>query len=125
MILYRFGGTAIGIVPDWISEDQRYRNMLAAAGRWFTDDLDEALWYREEHPGGCLWSVEVDNAEAESYRVSNMSIRPGGRDVADNPAVWSARPEMEFFLPRAIADMAAPVAELEKAANQAIRNPGP
>ncbi len=122
MRLFRFEGTDPHThVSDWIRETDEYQNMIAAAGRWFADTIDEALWYRCEHETGLLVSVEIDDDEAEFWRVSNMPSLPGGRDTPENPSAWSLRPEHEFFLPRDIAMLATPfgldhTAECEAAA---------
>lgn len=122
MRLFRFEGTDPHTrVSDWIRETDEYQNMISAAGRWFADTADEALWYRCEHETGLLVSVEIDDAEAELWRVSNMLPLPGGRNAPENPSAWSLRPEHEFFLPRDIAMLAAPfdldqTAECEAAA---------
>lgn len=109
MRLYRFEGTdPLTCVSDWIRETDEYQNMIAASGRWFADTAEEALWYRCDHDTGLLVSVEIDDDEAEIWRVSNMPALPGGRNSLENPAAWSLRPEHEFFLPKDIAMRAAP-----------------
>jgi hypothetical protein len=109
MRLYRFEGTDPHTrVSDWIRETEEYRNMIAAAGRWFADTADEALWYRCEHESGLLVSVEIEDDVAELWRVSNLQQLPGGRNTPENPAAWSLRPEHEFFLPRELATLALP-----------------
>lgn len=110
MRLYRFQGTeAASPVSPWISETAEYQNMMAAAGRWFADSLEEALWYECDHEDGIVLCIDLDDELAENWRVSNMPRRPGGRDVPDNPAAWSLRPENEFFLPPELAAMAQPI----------------
>jgi hypothetical protein len=124
MRLYRFeGADTPSPVSGWVAETDEYRNMMDAAGRWFADSLDEALWYRCDHEDGRILFIDVDDGEAEQWRVSNIPLRQGGRDVPDNPAAWSARPEREFFLPRGVAKMAMPLSmdgdpEMESAALQ-------
>jgi hypothetical protein len=112
MRLYRYEGTdPERHVSDWIRETDEYRNMMAASGRWFADTIDEALWYRCEHESGVLMSVEIEDDEAELWRVSNLQQLPGGRSRPENPAAWSLRPEREFFLPRDLAILAVPFNE--------------
>jgi len=91
------------IVADWIKESAPFKNTLAASGRWFTDDPAEAQWYEQEHPGGHMVAVQVQSAEAETYRISNMARKAGFKDTVDNPAAFSRRPEREFFLPSDLA----------------------
>lgn len=107
--LWRMDPADGGLAPvsSWISETEAYRNMVAARGRWFTDDREEAEWYAEEHPGGRLVFVDLPEAVAESYRVSGMPLR--SKDEKDSPRAWSARSWKEFFLPAALAAMAMPV----------------
>jgi hypothetical protein len=107
MRLYRFeGADPERPVSSWVSDTDEYRNMKAAAGRWFADTIDEALWYRCDHEAGHLVCVDVDDDLAEQFRVSNLPLLPGGRSVPDNPAAWSLRPEFEFFLPGDLARLA-------------------
>jgi hypothetical protein len=109
MRLYRFQGTDPETrVSDWVRETDEYQNMMAASGRWFADSPEEALWYHCEHETGVLLTVDLDDAEAELWRVSNLQHLPGGRSTPDNPAAWSLRPENEFFLPRELAMLALP-----------------
>jgi len=122
MRLYRFQGTEeASSVSSWISESAEYQNMMAAAGRWFADSLEEALWYECDHEDGVVLCVDLDDELAENWRVSNIPLQPGGRELPDNPSAWSLRPEREFFLPLELAAMARPVSlvlthETEKAA---------
>lgn len=123
MRLYRFEGTDPHTrVSDWIRETDEYQNMVAASGRWFADTVEEALWYRGEHDTGLLVSVELDDDEAEIWRVSNMPALPGGRSTPENPTAWSLRPEHEFFLPRDIAMLAAPF-DIDHAAECVVAAP--
>lgn len=111
--LYRMRPAEGGIAPvaDWIAESESYRNMLAARGRWFTDDLQEALWYAREHPQGEIVFVDLPRAEAETFRVSRLAHLDGAFDscLHDRPAAFSARPDKEFFVSREIAVRAAPL----------------
>lgn len=122
MRLYRLQGMeAASPVSAWISESPEYRNMKAAAGRWFADSIDEAQWYACDHEDGFIVCVDLDDEEAEQWRVCNVPLKPGGREVPDNPFAWSLRPEREFFLPIELAAMARPLdpnddQEIEKAA---------
>lgn len=122
MRLYRFQGSeAARPVSAWVTETDEYRNMMSATGRWFTDSLEEALWYACDHEEGFVVHLDLDDDIAEQWRVSNLPRHPGGKTIADNPAEWSLRPEVEFFLPTEIASKAVPLniysePELEKAA---------
>ena len=96
-------------IADWIKQSPVYQNAEKAGGRWFTDDLDEINWYRQhEYPEGRMVYVDVPTAEAEKYRVSNIPLKPGDKDVADNPRAYSRRPDKEFFIPSALAAAAKP-----------------
>jgi hypothetical protein len=110
MRLYRFQGTdPQRQVSNWIRETEEYQNMIAASGRWFTDDIEEALWYRCDHGEGIILMIDVDDEIAENWRVSNIVSDPRGRSARDNPAAWSLRPEKEFFLPPEVATRAVPI----------------
>lgn len=118
--LYRMqarGDAKVSPVADWIAESPEYQAMLQASGRWFTDSLDEAMWYENEHPGGEIVFVDLPAAEAEAYRVSNIVAREGiGRaGQPESPGAYSARPEREFFLTREAARKARPLAALDAA----------
>ena len=93
-------------VSDWIKDHPTYKNTLAASGRWFTDDIEEARYYLQDNPGAKLVEVEVPAAEVERYRVSNLPEVPGGKNAAENPRAFSRRPEKEFFLPKDMAERA-------------------
>jgi len=112
--LYRMGapGEHEGRPPtkkaDWIEQDPRYQATLKASGRWFTDDRAEAEWYKQEHPEGQLYYVDVPATDVEGYRVGKRS---GSKDTPDNPAAYSLRPEKELFLPPDVAARKRPFAE--------------
>ena len=93
-------------VADWVRESEGYKNTLAATDRWFTDDIEEANWYlKNEYPdSGHLTYLDVPKSDVEQFRVSNITPTGSGKNVAENPAAYSRRPEKEFFLPRHIAD---------------------
>lgn len=97
--------------PSWMKEDELYQNVLNASGRWFTDSLKEAQWYiNQEYPDGHIVYVDLPAEEAEQYRVSNLAMKKGYKDVRENPAAFSRRPDREFFLPIEIARMKKPMA---------------
>ena len=78
-----------------------------ATGRWFTDDLDEVIWYMDnEYPDGDghIVYIELPKEEAERYRVSNFTD-----NEIDQPRAYSCRPDKEFFVPRAIAETKKPM----------------
>lgn len=90
-------------LPDWITTCNTYLHTRQAEGRWFSDDLSEALWYlAHEYPDGEIVYVDVEASRAESFRVSNLPAKTGGKGAIDNPRAFSLRPEHEFFLPREI-----------------------
>ena len=92
-------------IPDWAKDSEGYRNTLAASNRWFTDDINEANWYlKNEYPGGRLTFIDVPTADVEQYRISNLQNKTGGKDAKDNPAAYSRRPEVEFFIPSDLAN---------------------
>jgi hypothetical protein len=78
-----------------------------ATGRWFTDDLQEAVWYMEhEYPDGDghIVYVELPTAEAERFRVSNWTD-----NQVDQPRAYSCRPDKEFFVTAEMASMKKPL----------------
>ena len=92
---------------SWIEADPLVQHMRIAAGRWFTDSRDEVDWYvANEYPDGEVVSLSLSRDEAERYRVSNLPLKPGGKDAPENPRAFSRRPEVEFFLPAEIASCA-------------------
>ena len=97
----------------WWKYHPQVRNAAAAAGRWFTDSLEEARWYlaNEYFDGGALYALTLPASEAEPFRVSNLPVLPGGKDTAENPRAFSRRPEAEFFLPPHLARTARPWAQ--------------
>lgn len=100
-------------VPDWVKQSEDYQRSQQASGRWFTDDLSEAEWYIEhEYPSGKIVCVDVPDETANNYRVSKLE-KAGGKSAAENPFVYSLRPEKEFFLPREIANQKRDYEKLE------------
>jgi hypothetical protein len=87
-------------LPAWIRESVTFQQMLAATGRWFTANLDEAAWYARECDDGEIVFIDLPADEVERYRVSNIALKPGGKDAMDNPRAFSRRPELEFFIPQ-------------------------
>ncbi len=92
-------------IPSYLLNSERVQRTLAASGRWFTDDPEEAWWYRKnEYPNGRIVYVDVPRGDLTKSRVSNMPDL-GGENVAENPRAFSRRPEKEFFLPKEMAAM--------------------
>jgi len=86
-------------IAAWITESDNYKNTLAATGRWFTDDRAEAQWYLDhEYPNGILTYIDVPADQVESFRVSNIAPKPGGKSTADSPRAFSSRTGKEFFV---------------------------
>ena len=111
--LYRAQGRDVkpGSFPSWMEDNEDFRNSKAAEGRWFTDSKEEAEWYdAHEHLGdGEIVEVTLLARVAESFRVSNLPVRNGGKSAAENPAAFSLRPHTEFFLPATVAKSATPL----------------
>jgi hypothetical protein len=107
--LYRgqAGASAYKEIPEWIRQSSTFQQNLAASGRWFTANLDEAIWYSKECDDGEIIYLDIPASQMEEYRVSNMDLRPGGKDTSDNPRAFSRRPDFEFFLPISMASQAA------------------
>lgn len=117
--LYRAESTSPAKQPaEWVAQSDNYKHNVDSSGRWFTDDREEAEWYRKnEYPDdGRIVAVDVPVEEAEQYRVSNMPPMVGGKNSKGNPRAFSRRPEKEFFLPRELADKRT-VLEAEAASN--------
>ncbi len=96
--VYRFSGDdnkPLAKVADWIAESDDYKQMVNAKGRWFSDDIEEARWYKKEHPEGSLKYVDIPTKDLESYRVSNIVS-----NAVEDPKKFSARPDKELFLPK-------------------------
>jgi hypothetical protein len=80
-------------VSPWLMETPEYKSMMAAKGRWFTDDLAEAQWYLDDvQKGGKLHYIDLPKKEAESFRLSNM------KKTEDSVHQYSRRPDKEFFV---------------------------
>jgi hypothetical protein len=97
--------------PSWADDSPIVQNTLSASGRWFTDSREEADWYlsNEYGEGGEIVAVRLPVEQAERFRVSNIPLKPGGKDVPENPMAFSRRPEKEFFLPADLAETATPL----------------
>lgn len=93
-------------IPNWIKESVTFSRMIEASGRWFTPDYNEALWYMRDHDSGELVFIDVPAQLVEEYRVSNIALKLGGKDVSENPRAFSKRPELEFFIPKELARQA-------------------
>lgn len=89
-----------------------HADLLAAQGRWFTDDIDIARWYAADanEPGEVV-ALEIGDEIAEAFRVSALQDRlPCGLD----PLRYSRDPDHEFMLPPHIAARARVVETLER-----------
>jgi hypothetical protein len=110
-----------GKVSDWVKESDAFKQTQEAAGRWFTDDMEEVNWYlQNEYPDGRVVYIDVPVNEAERFRVSNMPVKEKGKNVEENPRAFSRRPEKEFFLPKTLATKAAPVSAEERVTPEAV-----
>lgn len=111
--LYRGQACASDVIarPSWMDDDERVKISKAAEGRWFSDQRSEAEWYvANEHLGrGEISQVVLLASFAERFRVANLPLKPGGKSVVDNPRAFSLRPDVEFYLPRAVASAARPL----------------
>lgn len=77
--------------PSWVREINRQSGQSAAAGRWWTPDINVADWYaKDAGRHGRIVYINVPNSFLEQYKVSNS-----------NPIVrqFSRDPEKELFLP--------------------------
>jgi len=91
-------------IPDWIRESENFKNNMNASGRWFTNDLEEALWYlANEYPGGIIKYVDIPADQVDQYSVSGKSK---DKSTPNNPSAFSLRPEKEFYLSREAAGKA-------------------
>lgn len=116
--LYRAGlRNPTAAKPSWTDGHPQVEHMLAASGRWFTDDRAEAEWYikHEYFDNGQLLHVTLPRARAEFLRVSNLPLKPGGKATPENPRAFPRREDIEFYLPKALAALARPVVEGEPA----------
>jgi len=84
-------------LPDWLKGSPELAAQQQAAGRWFTDDLEQARWYaRDAGPQGRLVFVDVPVEVADAGKVS----------ANPEAARYSANPDREWFLPREYATRA-------------------
>lgn len=83
-----------------LRENAVVEGIVAASGRWFTDNLETARWYAEGDTDAEIVCVEISDYVADAFRVSNID-RP--LPCGCEPARFSRDPEREFILPRHIA----------------------
>lgn len=83
-------------IPDWIKNDPEFQNYLTNIdGRWFTDDLQNLEWYKENvGPDIQIKQVQVPREIWEASKSNQETQR------------YSRRPESEGFLPQDIARQA-------------------
>lgn len=85
-------------IPNWMKDDEGYIKLKKAAGRWYTDDLNEVDWYinfaknNSETPQ--VFYIDVTRNQLENYRVQR----------SPEAAKFSRRPEKEFFIPQDLKD---------------------
>lgn len=118
MILYRGQPTAevraqaAERMSSWLRaalEHPDRRGMMAAQGRWFTDDPEIARWYADDAIDASeIVCVEMEDDEAERHRLSNLD---GPLPCGLDPLAFSRDPEREFMIPRDIALRATVVRE--------------
>lgn len=97
--------------PSWLSEHSD-----TYAGRWFSDDLGNALWYWNQRASGDLdipklSYVDVPTKDVSAYKVSNIpkSKVEDASMFMDNPAAFSLNPTQEFYIPKLLAQQKEPV----------------
>ncbi len=78
-----------------------HADLLAAQGRWFTDDIEIARWYAADaNAPGEVVALEIGDEIAEAFRVSGLQ---DGLACGLDPFRYSRDPEREFMLPLHIA----------------------
>ncbi len=90
-------------LSDWITQSPEYQNTVAATGRWFTSQVDDALWYIENMHGGqgVLKTITLHRDVALVFRVDQFEGQ--SKSQADSPRAFSRKPESEYFLPAIVA----------------------
>lgn len=82
-------GTGKGL-PEWVRTDPHFQSIQQdAAGRWYTDNPEDAQWYADNAGDGEVVTLQVPREVAERYRAGN-----------DPTAQSFSRREGEYFLPR-------------------------
>ena len=91
------------MLAEWITQSPEYQNTVAATGRWFTHDVEDALWYIENMHGGrgVLKSITLHRDVALVFRVDQFEGQSKSRP--DCPRAFSRKPESEYFLPAIVA----------------------
>ena len=97
--------------PSWLSEHSD-----TYAGRWFSDDLGNALWYWNQRASGDLdipklSYVDVPTKDVSAYKVSNIpkSKVEDASMFMDNPTAFSLNPTQEFYIPKVLAQQKEPI----------------
>jgi hypothetical protein len=112
--LYRGETTKSGSLPEWVVQGLKESGALDARGRWFTDDIKIAEWYKKEAgTGGRITFVDVPLEQAERFRVSKSTA-----DVQR----FSRDKEREFFIPRDIAEKAVVSEKARVTAEEGLAN---
>ncbi len=89
------------------------------AGRWFTDDIEAAYRHLSGLTGPShIVCVEIADAVAETFRVSNSPVTQCGLD----PVSHSASPESDFVIPRFFALQAEQVEAVSEEGSAEIVN---
>jgi hypothetical protein len=83
-------------MSDWLKDAWEESGGLGASGRWFTSDKESVEWYKTEHPGYSIRSVEVDKSQAEQWFARDHA-------TARN---FASQPEHEYFVPEDVANSA-------------------
>lgn len=97
---------------DRLRDNEVVQGIVAASGRWFTDDIETARWYAESDVDAEIVCVEISDYVADAFRVSNID---GPLSCGCDPMRFSRDPEREFMLPRHIAERAVRVESVPRA----------
>ena len=96
-------------MPEWLTSGNTYKKHAAAFGRWFTTSSDLAEKYGQMNDAGfgyIIKQLRTTIGEADQYRVSNLGLKSGGKDTAENPAAFSLDPTREWYLPKELSQQA-------------------
>lgn len=79
------------VIPEWIRQNKQALGIYDAEGRWFTNNLDNAVWYKNDADVGRIVYVDVPEEIAKANKLNKQSkdVQKFSRDL-----------ETEFFLPR-------------------------
>ena len=89
--LYRGESAKVGDVPDWVMQGLKENGSLNAQGRWWSQDLEIANWYKNDagENGRVVWQDVPADVVAKA-QVSTLD---------DMVKKFSLDPANEFFLP--------------------------